>query len=115
MQTIAVIGSRCFEDYAFLSEKLLQLEIAKIVSGGARGADQLGARYAREQGIELLKFLPDYKKHGRGATHVRNRQIVEASDMVVAFWDGQSRGTKYTMDYAAKKGKPVLIEKYIRD
>ncbi|KMQ50663.1 Uncharacterized protein CHISP_2346 [Chitinispirillum alkaliphilum] len=96
MKRIAVIGSRGF-DYSLLKETLDKEEIVKIVSGGAKGADSLAAQYARENNIELQEFLPDYKKHGRGAPLVRNKLIVDASNMVIAFWDGKSRGTKFTM------------------
>ena len=111
MKNIAVIGSRGFSDYFLLKQALDKEEIAKVVSGGAKGADSLAALYARENDIDLQEFLPDYKKHGRGAPLVRNKLIVDASDMVIAFWDGKSRGTKYTMDYAEKQGKEVKVVK----
>ena len=109
IKTLAVIGSRGFNDYEQLRTVWDSEKPSKIVSGGAKGADNLAAQYARENSIELQEFLPDYKRHGRGAPLVRNKLIVDASDMVIAFWDGKSRGTKYTMDYAEKQGKAVKV------
>ena len=106
---IAVIGSREFKDYSLLMQFLDEKKISKIISGGARGADSLAVKYARENNIDLQEFLPDYTKYGRGAPLIRNKLIVDASDQVVAFWDGQSRGTKHTIDYAKKIGKGVEV------
>lgn len=106
---VAVVGSRSFEDYALLKKTLDELypNITLIVSGGARGADSLSEQYAKEEGIRTLIFKPDWEKHGRAAGFIRNRDIVENSDHVVAFWDGKSRGTKNSMDLATKLGKTL--------
>lgn len=107
---LAVIGSRTYLDNNVLHEKLDELEeIAKIVSGGAKGADSLAREYAKEKGIPFSEYKPDYKQYGRGAPMVRNRQIVDACDLLIAFWDGKSKGTKYTIDYARREGKQVKI------
>jgi len=108
---LAVIGSRGFEDYSLLSQKLDEINPSEIISGGAKGADTLADRYANEHDIKLTEFKPDYKKYGRGAPHVRNRQIVDASEKVLAFWDGKSRGTLSTLKYAEKQS--IEIEKII--
>lgn len=109
---VAVIGSRSFSDYERLEKSLssVNVTIDVIVSGGAKGADSLAAAYAKNHGIELLEFLPEYSRYGRAATIVRNRQIVDASDVVIAFWDGTSKGTKSSLDYARKNNKQVIIE-----
>lgn len=104
---IAVIGSRTLSINNlgdFIPE-----ECTEIVSGGARGIDSSAAAFARERGLILTEFLPDYDTHGRAAPLVRNRQIVEYADEIYAFWDEESRGTKYTIVYAKKLGKPVRI------
>lgn len=82
-----------------------------IVSGGAIGVDALAAKYSREElGREPLVFKPDYDKYPpRIAPLERNTTIVENSDLVLAFWDGKSRGTKNTIDKAKKQGVPVWI------
>ena len=80
-----------------------------IVSGGAKGVDTLAKEYANLNNIPLIEFLPDYKNYGRRAPILRNIQIVENSDFILALWDGESRGTKFTIDYALKKGVPCKV------
>ena len=109
MAKIAIIGSRDFENYALLKTTLESFSPTQIISGGAKGADALAERYAAEHDIELIVYKADWKQFGRGAGVIRNRQIVDHCDQVIAFWDGKSRGTKSSIDYAKKLGKPVLI------
>lgn len=111
---IAIIGSRNPGNINFAQELERHVDFSDgdfIVSGGARGIDTLAAQYANDNDLGLIECLPDYEKHGRGATFIRNRQIVESSDIVVAFWNGISKGTKYTIDYAKKKGVTTIIIK----
>ena len=77
---IAIIGSRSFDNYEYLKEKLSGVPITHIVSGGAAGADSLAERYSKEHNIPITVFKPDYAKNGRAATHVRNREIIHSSD-----------------------------------
>ena len=109
---IAIVGSRNAGNINLAQELEKRINIMEgdaIVSGGARGIDALAASYAKERNLKLIELRPDYAKYGRGATFIRNRAIVEAADMVVAFWDGESRGTKYSIDYANKIGRTTLI------
>ena len=104
---VAVIGSRTcmvenLQDY-------LPAETEEIVSGGARGIDTCAREYALAHGLKLTEFLPEYDKYGRGAPLKRNITIIEHADLVLAFWDGASRGTKYVIDQCKKLGKPVKI------
>jgi predicted Rossmann fold nucleotide-binding protein DprA/Smf involved in DNA uptake len=111
--SLAVIGSRTFNDYNLLKETLEGYEgLEEIISGGATGADTLAERYAKEKGIPLRVFLPDWNKYGKAAGPIRNKLIVEASDHVVAFWDGISRGTKSSIDIANQLGKPIDIVRF---
>jgi hypothetical protein len=105
---LAIIGSRDFNDYELLSATLDNYSIDLIVSGGANGADTLAERYASLHQIETLIFKPDYKRYHRGAPLKRNLEIVDASDIVIAFWDGKSRGTKHAIDYALSQNKRVI-------
>ena len=103
---VAVIGSRHItpvnlEDYLVGAEE--------IVSGGAVGVDSCAAEYAEKNGIKLTVFLPEYGRFGRAAPIVRNKQIVDYADKVVAFWDGSSRGTHSVIQYAQKVGKPCEV------
>lgn len=81
-----------------------------IVSGCASGADAIGERYAEEKGFAVEKYPADWKRYGRGAGFIRNRQMAEVCDYVICFWDGESKGTKSMIDYAIKKNKPVKIK-----
>jgi len=105
---VAVIGSRGFNNYELIKETLSSLDITLVVSGGAMGADTLGERYARENSIPTKIFKPDWTK-GRGAGFLRNTDIINEADTVVAFWDGKSRGTLDSIKKAEKQGKKVLI------
>lgn len=103
---IAIIGSRNvtvknMEEYAHQADE--------IVSGGAKGVDACAAAYAREHGIKLTEILPEYERYGRAAPIVRNREIVDYADEVVAFWDGKSKGTLSVINYAKKANKKCLV------
>lgn len=112
---IAIIGSRDFKNKSLLDETmqklLLQHNITHIVSSGARGADTLGVQWANKQNIETIVFNPDFKKR-KNAYHFRNRQIIKESDIVVAFWNGHSTGTKYTINFAKTLEKETIIVRY---
>ncbi|MBQ4591287.1 MAG: DUF2493 domain-containing protein [Clostridia bacterium] len=104
---VAVIGSRGItvpDLTPYLPENTTE-----IVSGGAKGADSCAKEYALARGIPLTEFLPDYRRYGRGAPLKRNLQIIEYADLVLAFWDGQSRGTGHAIDLCGKTGKPVRV------
>lgn len=104
---LAIVGSRDFNDYEFLKKIIDYHSCTQIISGGARGADRLAKRYAAEHGIPIKEFLPDWDTHGKAAGYLRNEQIVETCDELVAFWDGESRGTKHSITLAEKASKPV--------
>lgn len=110
---IAIIGSRTFGDGRLLDRVMSEYRdrVTLIVSGGAAGADMLGAGWADRNGIEKRIFLPVASDRGRGF-HVRNRQIVDHSDLIVAFWDGFSTGTQHTLNYARKRGVPMRIVRF---
>lgn len=91
MFRIIIAGSRSFNNYAILKE-VLDSVISKhdykdivIVSGGARGADKLGERYARENNYKITQFIPDWDTYGKPAGHIRNEDMAKNADAVVAF------------------------------
>lgn len=104
-----VIGSRTFMDYVFFKETLDRHIISQIISGGAIGADTLAENYARARNIPFKVHLPDYDRYGRKAPFVRNKLIVDDSDIIVAFWDLKSTGTKHSLDYANQKGIKCVV------
>ena len=111
---LAIVGSRTFDDYdIFLQyiEKFLQLHYGNhtVISGGAKGADRLAKIFAQTWEREYIEFPADWNKYGKQAGFIRNQQIVDAADMILAFWDGKSRGTKDTIDKARRAKKPTFI------
>ncbi len=104
---VAVIGSRnlVVNDLG----KYLPEETTEIVSGGAKGIDTCAREYALANGLKLTEFLPDYKRYGRGAPLKRNLQIIDCADCVLAFWDGQSKGTKFVIQHCKAQNKPVRV------
>lgn len=106
---VAVVGSRSVQGELaaeLLAAHLAQLRPALVVSGGATGADELAAKWARANAVPLLELRPDYRAHGAGATHERNRRIAERADLVLLLWDGVSTGTLSTARAAARLGRP---------
>lgn len=113
---VAVVGSRDFTDYGTMEKILDKLfrrkSISKpviIVSGGARGADSLAERYAANKHLQVDVYNADWDRFGRSAGFIRNKTIVKKADIVVAFWDGTSRGTANTIEEACKNHLPVVI------
>ena len=104
---VAVIGSRGLQVDNL--GKYLPKDTTEIVSGGARGVDTSARKYAMEHGLKLTEYLPEYDKYGRGAPLKRNITIIENADLVLAFWDGSSRGTKYVIENCKKRNIPLKI------
>ena len=104
---VAVIGSR--ELLVDNLEDYLPEETTEIISGGARGVDASAKDYALQHGLKLTEYLPEYARYGRAAPLKRNITIIENADLVLAFWDGASRGTKFVIDNCKKRNIPVKI------
>ena len=109
---VAVVGSRNLS-VRNLGE-YLPSETTEIISGGARGVDTSAREYANAHDIPITEILPDYKKYpGMIAPLKRNIEIIERADLVLAFWDGQSHGTKFVIDNCRRMGKKVIVFKPI--
>ena len=104
---VAVIGSRGLTVNNL--GKYLPENTTEIVSGGAKGIDTCARDYALLHDIKLTEFLPEYNKYGRGAPLKRNLQIIEYADVVIAFWNGKSKGTKYVIDNCKKMNVKVDV------
>jgi len=117
---IAIVGSRDFNDYSQLHYWMDRIRtlfpVDGFVSGGAKGADSLAENYARGCKIPIEVIKPDWEKFGKAAGMIRNGEIVKAADIIVAFWDGRSRGTKNSIDRAfnAKKTYFVFFNLHIK-
>lgn len=113
---VIIAGGRDFNDYKLLKDKCLKILTNKIktdsvviVSGGARGADVLGERFAKELGLQLLLFPAEWDKYGKSAGYKRNLTMSENADALIAFWDGESRGTRHMIDIIIKANKPYRV------
>lgn len=92
-----------------------QISITEIVSGMAKGADNLGVAWARFIGLPCAEFPADWEEHGRAAGPIRNAEMAEYADALVAFWDGKSRGTKNMIDQAIKRSLLVKVIYYNKE
>lgn len=116
---VIIAGTRYFNDYELLRTSCNNLLSVKqrthtvvIISGTARGADQMGERYARERGYEIRQFPADWEQYGKSAGHIRNAKMADNADALIAFWDGESKGTKNMIDNARRKGLAVRVIQY---
>lgn len=106
---VAIVGSRnCSVTFDEIT-KVLPQDCDTIVSGGAEGIDQVAKEYAQYYGLDYVEYLPEYSLYGKRAPLIRNQDIVHASDMVLAFWDYHSPGTRDTLLYALKQKKKIQI------
>lgn len=118
---VIVAGGRDFDDYDLMRDTLDELfwdsdafegKVIKIVSGMARGADTLAIDYADENGLTKILFPVNWKFHKNLAGLFRNEDMLSVGTHLVAFWDGDSHGTKKMIDLAREKGIPVWVINY---
>lgn len=107
---LLITGSRKFNNKEEFDDVMNQVDgdIELIIHGGAQGADILAEKYAEEYNINSKVVRPVNKRIPSHYLH-RNAEMVAICDEVIAFWDGESRGTKFTIDYAQARGKPLTI------
>lgn len=109
-ERVAIVGSREWTDHLMVRDYVYSLDPDDtVVSGGARGVDEWAEIYAEERGLKTLIFKPNWSQHGKKAGLLRNHDIIDAADRVVAFWDRKSTGTKHSISLARKADKPVLV------
>lgn len=119
---LIVAGGRDFSDYALLSKCIMDIALVEypdkaisIVSGMAKGADSLGYMFAVENNVRKYIFPADWNQYGKRAGMLRNKQMGNFSDVLLAFWDGQSRGTQQMIQFMGSLGKPVHIVRYTQE
>ena len=112
---VVIGGCRDYTDYVFfkscVDEILKDEKKIIIISGHCSGVDLMGERYAEENGFPVELFFPEWKKYGRAAGPIRNKKMVACADLVIAFWDGKSKGTKSLIEYAQNDKKEIIIIK----
>lgn len=116
---VIVAGGRKFNDYNLLKNKLDNILSEKrkthqiyIISGMAKGADTLGEQYANENGFTVLGFPAEWNLYGKSAGIRRNEEMAKVGDALIAFWDGESPGTKHMIETAKSKKLLVRVIKY---
>ena len=114
---IVIAGCRNYNNYDeakdyidFCIREIKKNNTIVILSGGCRGADAIGERYAIENGYEIRKFVADWDKYGKAAGPIRNEQMAKDADYIICFWDYKSRGTKSMIENAKKYSKPYKIK-----
>lgn len=115
MKTI-IAGSRNITDYSIVLQAIIDanFDITAVVSGTARGVDQLGEKFANDSSLQIHKFPAQWDEYGKSAGYIRNKQMAEFSDALIAVWDGKSKGTKHMIDLAYKYNLKVYIH-YIEE
>lgn len=115
---LIIAGSRSFTNYErfILSVKAFAELLPEdntgdieIVTGMAKGPDLMAFKFASENKIKVHCFPANWDKYGKRAGFVRNEEMGKFGDMLLAFWDGQSKGTKHMIDYMRTLGKPVFL------
>ena len=113
MKTI-IAGSRGIDDYSVVKAAIAfsGFEITEVVSGGANGVDKLGERWAKDNGVPITRFIPDWSI-GKSAGIRRNEKMARYADCVICIWDGVSPGTKHMMQFAKRLGLKVFVHTHI--
>jgi len=113
---IIIAGGRDFIDVDLLwstMDALLEgVQDVTIVSGGARGADKMGERYADSKNLPVQRYPADWNKYGKQAGYLRNAEMAANADALVAFWDKKSNGTRHMIDLAKKAGLTITVINY---
>lgn len=116
---LVVAGTRTFDDYLFLREKMdaALVNISKshnilIINGAAQGADHLSTIYAEYKGYEVKRYPAEWEKHGRAAGPIRNAAMAKQADAAIVFWDGVSPGTASMIKEMEKLEKPCKVIRY---
>ncbi len=118
MPKIAVIGSRNFKDSWKVFAELANISESgtesfqkslTIISGGATGVDTWAEKAVMQYGLNFEEYKPDFKLGIPACYHIRNDKIIHDAWEVIAFWDGESKGTKSVIDKCIKQHKNVRV------
>lgn len=104
---LLIVGSRGINEFDI--ENYISDDVDVILSGDAKGIDLIAEKYADKKRISKIILRPKYNLYGKAAPLKRNEELVEMSDKVLAVWDGFSKGTYHTINYAKKINKEIQI------
>lgn len=111
MKTI-IAGSRNITNYKDIVSAIEEAPwaVTEVISGGARGVDELGEKYAEEHQLPLRIKPADWSRFGRSAGPIRNQEMAKLGEALIAIWDGKSRGTAHMIETMKKKTKNVFVK-----
>lgn len=114
---LIIAGGRDYDDYDRAHAEVKHIadtlnQPLTIISGAAQGADTIGLQIAKAEGYETLKYPADWKAHGKAAGPIRNAEMARIADALLAFWDGESKGTANMIATMEDLGKPILVKRY---
>lgn len=107
-----IAGSRKILDYDIVDEAIRQsgFDITLVISGAASGVDQLGEEWARKHNVPISSHPANWARFGRSAGFKRNIEMLDEAEVVIAIWDGKSKGTKHTITEAEKRKLPTFVK-----
>ena len=119
---VIIAGGRDFNDEDFMINSINSLigtgaipEPFTLICGMARGADITGYYVCKDNDIEIIEYPADWNTHGKSAGFIRNREMADACDCAVIFWDGLSRGTANMISLMRNRNKPVYVFEYLEE
>ena len=104
---LLIAGSRSITEFDL--SPYIPSDVDTVISGGADGVDHLAEQYADAHRLSKYIIRPRYDLYGRAAPLKRNQQMIDMADAILVIWDGISKGTRYTLDYAKKQNKPITL------
>lgn len=113
---LIIAGSRTIKKYFLIESFVNQIieennfKITEVVSGACKGPDLLGENWAVKNGVPIKRFPANWESYGLSAGPIRNCKMVEYADILIAFWDGKSHGTKHIIEYAIEKNLQVFVK-----
>lgn len=108
---VAIVGSRSITDYDLVELAVVRsgFLISSVISGGAKGVDSLARQYAWIHGLPFTEFPANWDKYGKVAGRIRNSQMADVAQAIIAIWDGESRGTAHTLECAIQRKLPTYV------
>lgn len=108
---VIIAGSRTLRSISLIEKavKASGFQITEVVSGAAKGIDELGEKWAQDNGIPFKRFRADWTFHGKAAGPIRNKKMAEYAEGLIAIWDGRSPGTRNMIEEAKKNPLKIYI------